>query len=134
MSIKVPKYFTRFRCIAEKCRDNCCIGWEIRIDDELMEKYKNLKGDLGPRLARGIESDGESHTFRLTQAGRCPFLNDMGLCDIISEVGEGYLCEICREHPRYYNVFTGYCEGGIGMACEVGALLVINSDDDDFTE
>ena len=134
MTIKVPRYFTRFRCIAEKCRDNCCTGWEIRVDDELMKKYKNLGGNLGARLNEGIENDGVSYSFKLTRSGKCPFLNKSGLCDIISEVGESYLCEICREHPRYYNVFSGYCEGGIGMACEVGASLVINSPDDDFIE
>ena len=134
MSIKVPKYFTRFRCIAKKCRDNCCIGWKIRIDDELMEKYKKLSNDLGRRLERGIESDGESHYFTLGAGGRCPFLNAEGLCDIIIEMGDGYLCEICREHPRYYNVFAGYCEGGIGMSCEVGASLVIDSENDEFIE
>ncbi len=134
MTIKVPKYFTRFRCIAEKCRDSCCIGWEIRIDDELMEKYKNFGENLGGRLKGEIEGDGESHSFKLSNTGRCPFLNLSGLCDIITDMGEEYLCEICREHPRYYNVFRDYCEGGIGMACEVGARLVIESDDDEFTE
>ena len=134
MTIKVPKYFTRFRCIAEKCRDNCCIGWQIAIDDELMKKYKNLKGSLGEKLRKNIESEENTHFFKLDSLGRCPFLNSSGLCDIITERGEGYLCEICREHPRYYNVFRGLCEGGIGMACEVGASLVLNSEDDGFIE
>ncbi len=134
MTIKVPKYFTRFKCIAEKCRDNCCIGWQIVIDDELMEKYKNLDGSLGEKLRKNIGSEENIHFFKLDNMGRCPFLNSSGLCDIITERGDGYLCEICREHPRYYNVFRGLCEGGIGMACESGAMLILSAEDDEFIE
>ena len=134
MTIKVPKHFTRFKCIAEKCRDNCCIGWKIVIDDELNEKYGNLGGKLGERLKKSIVYDEGTPIFKLDSCGRCPMLNERGLCDIITERGEEYLCEICREHPRYYNVLADYCEGGIGIACEVGAKLVLAADDDEFTE
>ena len=27
-----PDYYPLFHCIADRCRHNCCIGWEIDID------------------------------------------------------------------------------------------------------
>ena len=32
MKIIAPNYYPAFRCIADKCRHSCCIGWEIDID------------------------------------------------------------------------------------------------------
>ena len=29
-----PDYYKKFNCKKEKCRHNCCVGWEIDIDDE----------------------------------------------------------------------------------------------------
>ena len=28
----IPDYYKDFQCIADKCKDSCCIGWEIMID------------------------------------------------------------------------------------------------------
>ena len=30
----VPDYYKKFSCIADKCPDTCCAGWEIVVDDE----------------------------------------------------------------------------------------------------
>ena len=38
MGIKrVPTYFNEFACIGGACEDNCCIGWEVDIDDEVLK-------------------------------------------------------------------------------------------------
>ena len=50
MIIKMPSYCKNFQCIADKCRDNCCIGWEINIDPTTAEYYKSVGGDFGNRL------------------------------------------------------------------------------------
>ena len=36
MDIFAPSYYKKFKCIADKCHHNCCIGWEIDIDDEAL--------------------------------------------------------------------------------------------------
>ena len=28
-----PDYYPEFRCSASACKHNCCIGWEIDIDE-----------------------------------------------------------------------------------------------------
>ena len=121
MRIRVPEYFTRFRCIADKCRDSCCIGWEIDVDDAAKEKYETLEGEIGAEI-REKTSHG---CFPLSENGRCAFLDDTGLCRIISAVGDGYLCDICREHPRYYNNVGGVTEGGLGLGCEEAARMIL---------
>ena len=34
MILRVPFYYKEFHCIADACKDSCCIGWEIDIDEE----------------------------------------------------------------------------------------------------
>ena len=37
-----PGYYSGFRCIADKCKNNCCIGWEIDIDKESYDEVVEL--------------------------------------------------------------------------------------------
>ena len=121
MLIRVPDYFTKFRCIADKCLDSCCIGWEIVIDADTKKKYASLDGVLGDEIAEKTKSG----CFPLSSDGRCAFLDRRGLCRIISGLGEGYLCDICREHPRYYGVSASMLEGGLGLGCEEAARAIL---------
>jgi lysine-N-methylase len=66
--------------------------------------------------------------FLLGENERCPHLDGNGLCRIILELGEEYLCDICREHPRFYN-YTSVAEGGIGMSCTEAARVILSSPD-----
>ena len=49
MKIVKPDYYDSFRCIADKCRHSCCIGWEIDIDEDTLDLYENIPGDFGDR-------------------------------------------------------------------------------------
>ena len=46
----IPDYYKDFQCIADKCKDSCCIGWEIMIDSKSYKKYQNVKGEFRDRL------------------------------------------------------------------------------------
>jgi len=122
MKITVPEYFTSFRCLADKCSDSCCIGWEIDIDDHTLAKYADLNSDLGREIAKKTQHG----YFDTDKNGRCAFLDGEGLCRIISALGDGYLCDICREHPRYYGVGSDGIEGGLGLSCEAAAKLILS--------
>ncbi len=119
-----PDYYKDFKCIAEKCRHNCCIGWEIEIDKQTKAYYDTVDGEMGKRLSENIKS-GENPEFILTNDERCPFLNGDNLCDIILTLGEDKLCHICREHPRFYNEICGRVEVGLGLSCEEAARIII---------
>ncbi len=124
MQIYVPDYYGDFKCIANKCRHNCCIGWEIDIDGDTYEKYKNVQGELGKKLRQCISTEGETH-FKLAENDRCPFLNENNLCEIIISLGENALCHICGDHPRFKNFFEDRTEIGPGLCCEAAAELII---------
>lgn len=104
MQYTIPHYYKQFRCIADKCPDTCCAGWQIMIDNRSLKKYSKVKGGFGNRLQNGI--DWKAHAF-LQQGGRCEFLNEDNLCDIYKECGANMLCRTCRNYPRHTEEFEG---------------------------
>lgn len=128
MKLYAPKYYTEFKCIADKCRHSCCIGWEIDIDGETMQKYASVSDGYAAHIRDSIDADGTPH-FRLCAGERCPHLREDGLCKIILNVGEDHLCEICREHPRFYNDAPNGKEVGLGLCCEEACRIILSSDD-----
>ena len=121
-----PNYYDDFTCIADKCKHNCCIGWEIDIDDDTMDIYDSIGGEFGKKLQQGI--DRKNQCFKLCKNERCAFLNEKGLCDIILNLGEGALCDICNDHPRYRNFYSDMTEVGLGMCCEEAGRIILTSD------
>lgn len=132
MKLYAPSYYKNFKCIADKCEHSCCIGWEIDIDAIALEKYKSLKSDYGASIMATISMEDTPH-FLLCRDERCPHLDENGLCKIITSVGENYLCDICREHPRFYN-YTEIAEVGLGMSCEEAARVILSSSNYDEFE
>ena len=123
MLLRVPDFYDSFRCIAGKCTDTCCIGWEIDIDEKSAKRYEKIKGEYGEILRSGIE-DGH---FKLLPGDRCPFLRRDGRCDMICHLGEDSLCDICREHPRFVEVYGDIMEKGLGLCCEEAVRLLLNA-------
>ena len=154
MRLISPDYYPQFRCIADKCRHSCCIGWEIDIDTDTREKYRHVPGEFGQRLNAAIE-DGEVSCFRMLKVGQsptsdsdclqspsvastrpcaegwpvCPMLNQNGLCDLITELGEDHLCQICADHPRFRNYFSDRTEIGLGLCCEEAARIILSQEE-----
>ena len=120
-----PDYYPLFRCIADRCRHNCCIGWEIDVDGDSLAAYDQIGGEMGERLHKCIDRSGEMPHFLLGEQERCPFLNGKNLCDLILYGGEGMLCQICTDHPRYYEWFSDGREYGLGLCCEAAAELIL---------
>lgn len=120
-----PNYYEKFKCIADKCKHNCCIGWEIDIDEDTLSFYKAVKGDFGKRLEDNIELFKTPH-FKLKENERCPFLNDKNLCDIIITLSEERLCDICTQHPRFHNELPDRIESGVGLCCEEAGRLILS--------
>ena len=127
MKLRAPEYYKDFKCIADRCSHSCCVGWEIDVDPSAAEKYASLTDGYGATIAKSIEW-GDTPHFKLCENDRCPHLDGRGLCRIITELGDGYLCNICREHPRFYNDTPYGKEVGVGMACEEAARLILSSD------
>lgn len=125
MKYHKPSFFDQFKCIGSACTDTCCAGWEIEVDETTAQGYLAEKGAFGDRLRREIGSEPGEYFFKLKN-NRCPFLNKENLCDIFINLGEERLCDICREHPRFYNWFGDYTEVGLGLCCEEAERLLFS--------
>jgi lysine-N-methylase len=127
MQVVAPDYYKNFKCIAGECKHSCCIGWEIDVDFETLDIYKNITGEWGERLKNSISYEGGTPHFITNKNGRCAFLNEKGLCDIITAFGEDGLCQICYDHPRFRNFFSDRVEIGLGLCCEAAANLILKN-------
>ena len=123
--------YSEFKCKADKCKNSCCKGWEIDIDEDTLEYYKSLDTKLGNEIRQNIHW-GEDIYFKLTSDERCPFLKDNGLCRIIEELGEDGLCDICRLHPRFYESINDVSLAGVGLSCEKACELMFEKTSLDF--
>ena len=112
----------KFNCIADKCKHNCCIGWDIAVDKRSRDKYKSLEV-LDNRFLDQIENN----CFKLTTNARCPFLDEDNLCHVIKNYGEKSLCKTCKTHPRFKNFFKGVTETGLGLYCEEAGRIILSS-------
>ncbi len=118
MKVYAPTYLKEFKCIADRCRHNCCIGWEIDIDDDTLSFYKTDK-----EIMKHIAPTEPSH-FILSENERCPFLDSDNLCKIIKKYGQSALCQICRDHPRFKNFYESRVEIGLGRTCPTACELI----------
>ena len=104
-------YNKKFTCIADKCKHNCCIGWQIDIDKKSLSHYETLKD----KDNRFNDNCFLGQSFNLNENLRCPFLDGDNLCHIIKNYGEKSLCKTCKTHPRFKNFFSGVTETGLGL-------------------
>ena len=125
MKTYVPEDYEAFACLKGACRHTCCAGWEIDIDPDTWRLYEELTGPLAERLRACVTQEGDTVSFRLDEKGRCPMLNQEGLCELILQYGEGALCDICTDHPRYRNYFSDRLEMGLGLCCEAAARQAV---------
>ncbi len=126
MRYTIPHYYSRFRCIAGKCPDTCCAGWQIMIDDKTLEKYAKAKGPFAGRLYNSVDWKEKC----LKQYNRkCAFLNEEGLCDLQTEAGAGMLCKTCRNYPRHIEEFENVREITLSLSCPEVARIVLTCEE-----
>ncbi len=129
MKKSFPLYYKKFTCIADKCSDTCCAGWEIVVDGESLDKYNNMKSLYGSKIRNLITVDCDGDSVFKSCNGRCPFLLENGLCEMHKEIGHENLCRTCRNFPRFVNSFGARIETGISISCPEAARLVFESSD-----
>lgn len=118
-----PHYYEDFQCIADKCPDSCCAGWQIMIDEQTLEKYNQCEDAFTARIKTSI--DWEEGCF-LQNNHRCAMLNENNLCDLITAKGEGWLCKTCDQYPRHTEEFDGVREFSLSISCPVVAQMILN--------
>lgn len=126
MKTFVSHYYNDFKCKAGECRHSCCVGWEIDIDPMSLQKYNSMKTLFGKKIRDKISVQDGCAFFKLNEDERCPFLNERNLCDIILNLGEEYLCDICKDHPRFRNFYSDRTETGLGLCCEEACRIILS--------
>ena len=122
MQYTAPHYYSKFQCIADKCPDTCCAGWQIAIDHKALKKYRQTKGPIGNRLKNEI--NWKEKIFNQYD-GRCAFLNEDNLCDLYLDGGENLFCTTCRTYPRHVEEFEGLKEISLSLSCPVAAEMIL---------
>lgn len=123
-----PEYLNDFNCIADKCEDTCCGGWGVQIDKKTFKKYKQLQKQSVTNkvffqgkyiINKKSISPHDYGIMRLDAEGRCMFLNNQNLCEIVLKHGPDQLCNTCKSFPRtssYYQVSNSQ-EVSLTTAC-----------------
>lgn len=124
MLYTTPDYYDEFTCIADKCSDTCCSGWQIVINDEYLEKYKNK--DNFPTINMAEYVDFKEKVFKQHSDRRCSFLRDDNLCKLCFEYGEDALCRTCHLYPRHIEEFENVRETTLSLSCPEVARILLN--------
>lgn len=136
MKVLKPFYYDEFKCISNKCIDNCChIQWRITIDEKTYKKYRKLKGPWGKKINNNITRIRKNNSYlnygkiKLKDCG-CSLLDEDGLCSIHAQLGEGYLSNTCKVYPRDICKYNNIYERNLLMSCpEVARYLIKHKDD-----
>src|SRR4051794_36543876 len=100
----------RFGCIGEKCEDNCCHSWTVQIDAATLKRMKQVTSlhsekerkfwQASLHQVQMSEGGEKSTAMKLRDDGRCPMLEDSGLCHVQGTFGEKLLSDTCAVYPR----------------------------------
>ncbi len=127
MLYTIPDYYKEFHCIADRCEDTCCAGWQIVIDEVSLEKYKWMTGDYRKTVWKNI--NWLTGTFKQDKEKRCAFLNEDNLCDLCLNKGEKSFCKTCKTYPRHIEEFEGVREISLSVSCPEAARILLNKKD-----
>ena len=128
-------YLKEFQCIGGICEDNCCIGWNVEIDEETYGKYRDVKDSELNRIIRKYvylnegcyDKNVDYGLVELLKNRRCPFLNKENLCSIQLRKGEDYLSNVCASYPRLVNLVDGTYEYSATVSCPEIARLALST-------
>lgn len=129
--IKKLSGYDDFKCISDSCKFTCCEGWDIDIDKDTYEKWKNNKEDSKYLLnnVKVKEVNGEKLYFiNKDTFEACSFLDCKGLCNIVKCKGEEYLSKTCSTFPRISNEFEYRKELSLSCSCPEVVEILDNID------
>ena len=124
MIYTTPDYYDDFVCIADKCPDTCCSGWQIVINEEYLEKYR--KNTEYETIDMKEYVDFKEGVFKQSEDRRCAFLREDNLCKLCFEYGESALCKTCHEYPRHIEEFENVRETTLSLSCPEVARILLN--------
>lgn len=127
-----PTYAAAFRCIGPTCEDPCCGEWNIPLDKQTYEKYRQFPPEkLGGVVSQFVSistSPGPQELYaeiHRAPSGLCPFWGADRLCSIQKEYGPQFLSATCSIYPRSLSYVEGTLEGSLSLSCPEAARNVL---------
>jgi lysine-N-methylase len=129
-----PTYAAAFRCIGASCEAHCCGEWNIPVDKNTYEKYRQFPQEkLGSLVSQFVIPNGPGQpeglfatiNLQATSSGVCPFFDEDHLCGIQKEYGPQLLSASCSIYPRSLSEVAGRLEGSLSLSCPEAARNVL---------
>lgn len=143
VKMRYPSYFKEFKCIGGKCKDSCCVGWDVDIDKITFKQYYKVQDkEMRIMFQKSVHNnddylsaDVDYGKVKLKSGKRCPFLDEEKYCMIYSKLGEEYLSNVCTSFPRVTNKVDGCYEMSLDVACpEAARILLLKEEGIEFEE
>ncbi|MCR5432445.1 MAG: flagellin lysine-N-methylase [Lachnospiraceae bacterium] len=122
-----PSYYSEFRCTGNTtCIDNCCVLWDLPIDDATAGYYLSLEGEFGDYVRSNMFQNEEGKWYaKLKEGNRCSFCTEDNLCNIRLHLGEHAQVLLCEVYPRERDIKVGnYRLDRMLIACSEVASLI----------
>lgn len=122
--------YHNFNCIGGECKESCCAAdWNIIVDNDTYQRYEKLDDTTKHWIYENIETceDG-SYKINMDTKGRCPFLNENNLCNIILKTSEDYISQVCQTYPRKISTYNEIEFCTVSTSCPEAARLLVERD------
>lgn len=94
--VSQPAFLSQFVCIADKCEDTCCRGWNMQLDAPTYQKYQ----EKAPELLNAVAKEELGYIMRRdAKTDYCVKFQE-GICGIHKEKGTEFLGNACHFYPR----------------------------------
>ncbi|MGF1726645.1 flagellin lysine-N-methylase [Photobacterium nomapromontoriensis] len=123
----IPQFVEKFSCIADKCEDHCCHGWNILIDKPTY-RFMTEKSEFKDKARAMIIKTPKTSVYaqiKLDAQGVCPFRDSQGLCDVHKAHGHSRLSTTCKTYPRTNAVRGERVERSLTLSCPEAARQVL---------
>lgn len=127
MKPEVISFFDNFKCLAGQCPENCCKAWDMPIDRETYEKYKQAAGFAGWKLRNSMKRNQNGDPVLKTRFGKCVYLGKDKLCKLQCRGDEEYMPQVCKLFPRYTVNYGGKILGLLDLGCIQAAKVFLQN-------
>ena len=113
MLYTIPDYYHEFSCVAGKCEDTCCAGWQIVADEASLEKYKNetQKGEKVALVATGLMVQEALEAAKKMETA--PTVVNI---HTIKPIDKELIVELAKTHDKIVTCEEHSIIGGLGSA------------------
>lgn len=134
ISIVEPLFVGEFKCTGSDCRDHCCKGWDIFLDKPTVNRYlksnnNEIRGIAKNQIIVTRNSYNNWGEIKLSEKGRCAFMDEERLCKIHKSMGESALSPTCATYPRIQKRFKYSLRQNLTLSCPEAVIKLISIPD-----